>query len=172
MHLKAKKCVLASTEIRYLGHVVGVEGLKPDPLKTKVIDEFEPESRAEISTFQGMCSFYRKFIHNYAEKAKPLTVFINSRKPWAGITTEMAESIRILKGELTRAPVMTHPNFDIPFEIHCDASPHAVGATLVQQMDEVERVILYISRTLKTHEQPYHQYEKEMLAVVWSVIVF
>ena len=67
---------------------------------------------------------------------------------------------------------MTHANFDIPFEIHCDASPHAVGATLVQQMDEVERVILYISRTLKTHEQPYHQYEKEMLAVVWSVIVF
>ena len=172
MHLKAKKCLIAAAEVRYLGHVVGVDGVRPDPLKTKVIDEFTPESRADLSSFNGMCSFYRKYIKNYAHKARPLTVYINSRKPFEGMTKEVLDAVSLLKKELTSAPIMAHPNFDLPFEIHCDASPHALGATLVQQVAGEEKVIMYISRTLKKHELSYHQYEREMLAVVWSIAVF
>jgi hypothetical protein len=172
MHLKAKKCVFAADEVKYLGHIVGVDGVRPDPVKTKVIDEFMPKSRADLSSFNGMCSFYRKYIKNYAHKARPLTVYINSRKPFEGMTQELSDAVALLKAELTSVPIMAHPNFDLPFEIHCDASPFALGATLVQQVGEEEKVVMYISRTLKKHEVSYHQYEREMLAVVWSVAVF
>ena len=84
----------------------------------------------------------------------------------------MLDAVELLKGELTKGPIMGHPDFELPFEIHCDASPFALGATLVQQVEGQEKVIMYISRTLKKHELSYHQYELELLAVVWSVAVF
>ena len=119
-----------------------------------------------------MCSFYRKFIKNFSDKVKPLTVFINSRKKFEGVTPEMQGAIDALKKELTSGPIMAHADFSLPFEIHSDASPHAIGATLVQLVDGQERVVMYISRSLKKHEASYHQYEKEMLAVIWSLAVF
>ena len=57
IYLKAKKCEFAMSEVKYLGHIVGVDGIRPDPVKTKVIDDFKPESRSQITRFHGMCSF-------------------------------------------------------------------------------------------------------------------
>ena len=111
---------------------------------------------------------YQKFL----SKVKPLTVFINSRKNFEGVTPEMQEAIDSLKKELTSGPIMAHADFNLPFEIHSDSSPHAIGATLVQVVEGQEKVVMYISRSLKQHEVSYHQYEKEMLAVIWSLAVF
>ena len=73
-----------------------------------------------------MCSFYRKFIKNFSDKVKPLTVFINSRKKFEGVTPEMQEAIDSLKKELTSGPIMAHADFNLPFETHSDSSPHAI----------------------------------------------
>ena len=74
IHLKAKKCTLGSDVVKYLGHVISEKGISPDPEKTRVIDEFVPTTRANITSFHGMCSFYRKFVQNFSERAQPLTV--------------------------------------------------------------------------------------------------
>jgi hypothetical protein len=67
---------------------------------------------------------------------------------------------------------MLAPDWEVPFEIHCDASTEALGAILLQVVNKEEKVIMWASRTLNTTEKKYQVYELECLAVVWAVEVF
>ncbi|KAH9681669.1 hypothetical protein KPL71_027055 [Citrus sinensis] len=64
------------------------------------------------------------------------------------------------------------PNWDLPFEIMCDASDYAVGAVLGQRLDRVPYVIYYASMTLNDAQLNYSTTEKEMLAVVFALDKF
>ena len=68
--------------------------------------------------------------------------------------------------------MLLYPDWDVPFEIHTDASSKAVAAILCQRIEGKERVLMYASKTLSAIEQKYHIYEKEALAVVWAAEVF
>jgi transposase InsO family protein len=171
-HFKAKKSSFAMPSVGYLGHVISADGIAPDPMKVKAIADAEPQSRDDVRSWCGLASYYRKFIRNFAHSVRPLTNFLNTKKKWDGLSPEMADAIATIKRTITSHPVLDHPDFSAPFEIHCDASPHAVGATLCQRINGTERVVQYISRALKKHELNYHQYEREALAVVWSLGVF
>ena len=68
--------------------------------------------------------------------------------------------------------MLMYPEWDCPFEIHCDASHQAIAAILSQRVKGMERVVMYASRALTVIEKKYQIYEKECLAVVWAVEVF
>nr|GEZ68423.1 reverse transcriptase domain-containing protein [Tanacetum cinerariifolium] len=72
-----------------------------------------------------------------------------------------------LKKKLTEAPVLIAPNWDLPFEIMCDASDFAMGAVLGQRHEKHFWPIHYASKTLTEAESNYTTTEKEMLAVVY-----
>jgi hypothetical protein len=171
IHLKSKKCELAMSEVKFLGHVVTEGGVSPDPGKVKCILDAEPESRKDIRAWQGLASYYRRYIKDFAKIVRPLTKFVHSKKPWF-MSPEMKVSIKGIKDALTTEPILAHPNFDLPFEVHCDASPEALGAVLVQKIGSIERVVMFISRALRKEEVKYHQYEREALALYWSITVF
>ena len=172
LQLKAKKCQIGADQVAYLGHVVSSMGVHPDPRKVHAITSFQPRTRRDLSSFVGMSGYYRKFIRNYAKIARPLHHFVDSRKPFVGVTAEMAASIAAIKEALTSEPILAHPDFTRDFEIHSDASKHAIGATLVQNIGGSEKVIMYASRVLRKHEQNYNAHEKEGLALVWACGVF
>ena len=75
------------------------------------------------------------------------------------------------------APILQSPNWDLPFEIMCDASDFVVGAILGQRIDKKPSVICYASKTLADTQLNYTTTEKELLAVVcalgkfWSYIL-
>ncbi|KAH9722992.1 hypothetical protein KPL70_006933 [Citrus sinensis] len=77
-----------------------------------------------------------------------------------------------LKKLLTSSPIIQPPNWDLPFEIMCDASDYAVGAVLGQRLDRVPYVIYYASMTLNDAQLNYSTTEKEMLAVVFALDKF
>jgi exodeoxyribonuclease III len=172
IHLKAKKCHFAKHSVPFLGHVVSQEGIAPDDTKIRAIAKANPKSRDEIRAWIGVSNYYRRFISNYAKTVRPLTEYINSRKTWTGLTETMRIAIAKVKEALTSKPLLAHPNFELPFEIQCDASPVAIGACLVQRVAGVERVVMFASRALKPAETRYHQYEREALALVWACAVF
>ena len=178
LHLKLKKCTFGANSVDYLGHVICEEGVRPSPIKTAVIDEFKidgddpKEARKRIRSWLGLASYYRKYVPHFASLTEPLQKFIHSRKQYTGMTNKMQAAINVVKDALTSEPILAHPDFAKPFEIHCDASPYAIGGTLVQRDALGERVVMYISRSLKKHERNYHHYEKEALALFWCVTVF
>ncbi|XP_062103746.1 uncharacterized protein LOC133814852 [Humulus lupulus] len=77
-------------------------------------------------------------------------------------------AFKVLKEKLTFAPIVVAPNWNIPFELMCDASDYAVGAFLGQCIDKVFWSIYYASRTLNDAQLNYATTEKELLALVFA----
>ncbi|KAK1558102.1 hypothetical protein QYE76_016416, partial [Lolium multiflorum] len=78
------------------------------------------------------------------------------------------EAFETLKKALTTAPIVEPPDWNLPFEIMCDASDFAVGAVLGQRVDKKLNVIHYASKTLDAAQRNYATTEKELLAVVFA----
>nr|GEW14860.1 reverse transcriptase domain-containing protein [Tanacetum cinerariifolium] len=70
--------------------------------------------------------------------------------------------------KLTEAPILIAPNWDMPFELMCDASDFAIGAVLGQRQDKHFRPIHYVGKTMTERESNYTTTKKEMLAVVYA----
>nr|GEU77855.1 hypothetical protein [Tanacetum cinerariifolium] len=81
---------------------------------------------------------------------------------------ECVEAFQTLKRKLTKAPILIAPDWDIPFELMCDASDFVIGAVLGQRQDKYFRPIHYASKTMTEAESSYTTTEKEMLAVVYA----
>ena len=80
--------------------------------------------------------------------------------------------LKLLKKELTSAPIIRSPDWNQPFELMCDASDYAVGAVLGQRIDKIPHVIHYSSKTLNDAQLNYSTTEKELLAVVFALDKF
>ena len=74
----------------------------------------------------------------------------------------------ILKDKLVSAPIVVAPDWDLPFELMCDASDYAIGAVLGQKRERIFQVIYYTSRTLNDAQLNYATTEKELLAIVFA----
>ncbi|XP_073124953.1 uncharacterized protein [Henckelia pumila] len=79
------------------------------------------------------------------------------------------EAFKILKEKLTTAPVILAPDWNLPFELMCDASDTALGAVLGKKRDKALHVIYYASITLSAAQLNYATTEKELLAVVFAL---
>nr|GEU68811.1 transposon Ty3-I Gag-Pol polyprotein [Tanacetum cinerariifolium] len=77
-------------------------------------------------------------------------------------------TVKDVKKKLTEAPILIGPNWDLPFELMCDASDFAIGAVLGQRHEKHFLPIHYASKTLTDAESNYTTTEKEMLAVVYA----
>ena len=74
-----------------------------------------------------------------------------------------------LKQSLVEAPILQSPNWDLPFEIMCDASDFAVGAVLGQRINNKPIAICYASKMLVDAQLNYTTIEKELLVVVFAL---
>nr|GEX20537.1 reverse transcriptase domain-containing protein [Tanacetum cinerariifolium] len=81
---------------------------------------------------------------------------------------ECVEAFQTLKRKLTKAPILIDLDWDLPFELMCDASDFAIGAVLGQHQDKHFRPIHYSSKTMTEAKSNYTITEKEMLAVVYA----
>jgi hypothetical protein len=169
LKLKLKKCQFLATVLKVLGYVVSSGGITPNPAKIAAVQSFPvPTNVKQVQSFVGLCSYYRRFVNGFAAIARPLTNLTKSNQTFIWGTDEQT-SFETLKSRLLSPPVLGHPNYQLPFEIHADACGYGIGAVLVQHQDGKERVIAYISRLLDPAEKNYTISEKECLALVWAV---
>lgn len=167
--LNRDKCNWCKSELKYLGYVVNASGLLVDPDKVDAVLKIPtPHNVKEVRRIIGLASWYRRFVPNFSSIISPLTSLICKNKPFVWDSAcEMA--LTTIKEHLVSAPVLSCPNFEIPFCIQTDASDFGLGAVLSQTENGVEKVICYASRSLTKAERKYSTVEKECLAVLFAV---
>jgi hypothetical protein len=97
----------------------------------------------------------------------PITNLLQKDVPFS-INDDCIESFNILKNALISSPIIQPPNWNLPFEIMCDASDYAIGAILGQRVDKKLNVIYYARKTLDGAQKNYATTEKEFLAVIFA----
>ena len=112
-----------------------------------------------------LTNYYRKFVKNFSEIAKPLTNLLKKGTPF--IWDEKCDkAFTEMKQRLIEPPLLGYPSFDHPFTLYTDASGFSLGAVLSPQIgDQPEKVITYAGRDLKPNELNYSTTEKECLAL-------
>ena len=168
LKLKPCKCAFFRQSVKYLGHVISREGVAADPEKIEKVATWPiPTSTKELQRFIGFASYYRRFIRDFAEIAKPLHQMTEKATPFKW-TTECHDAFQELRRRLVSTPILAHPDFSRPFILDTDASDTGLGAVLSQLDDQGrEHVIAYGSRLLSKPERQYCVTRRELLAVVF-----
>ena len=169
LKIKVSKCDFLMPKVKYLGHVISAEGISPDPDKTHVIENLNiPTTVKGVRSIIGMASYYRRFIKNFAQIAKPLTQLTKKNQPFIW-TDQCTRAFETLKTCLTQAPILAYPDTSQAYCLYTDASNGAVGAVLAQDHDGQECVIQYLSHQLNACQQKWPTIEQEAYAIVYAV---
>ncbi|XP_041011314.1 uncharacterized protein LOC121255093 [Juglans microcarpa x Juglans regia] len=141
-------CVFTKIDLKSGYHQIRMKEVKEEVRwmrkKVKAIQEWStPTTVSQVRSFQGLASFYRRFVRDFSSLATPLIEVIKKNVPfkWG---KEQEKAFSLIKEKLTNAPLLVLPNFAKTFEIECDASGIGIGAVLMQE----GRPIAYFSEKL------------------------
>ena len=167
--LKPSKCTFGREKIKFLGHVVSAQGIQTMDEKCKAVQEFpQPRKLRDVRAFLGLCSYYCKFIKDFAKIAAPLTD-LTKREVAFQWSDECEKAFRTLKQKLVNPPILAYPDYQKEYLLYTDASSTAVGMVLAQVQDGKECVISYGGKKLSNTEMRYSTTERECLAIIVSL---
>ena len=73
LYAKLSKCEFGKKELNFLGHVVSAEGIKVDPKKVEIVNNWPiPNSVHQIRQFLGLANYFRRFVQGYANLTRPI----------------------------------------------------------------------------------------------------
>ncbi|GJX67167.1 reverse transcriptase domain-containing protein [Tanacetum coccineum] len=114
-----------------LGHKISKNGIEVDKAKVDVIAKLpHPTTVKGIRSFLGHAGFYRRFIQDFSKIARPMTRLLEKDTPFF-FSKECIEAFQTLKKKLTEAPILVAPDWDLPFELMCDASDFAIEFDII-----------------------------------------
>jgi hypothetical protein len=168
LYAKFSKCEFWLEKISFLRHILTAEGVAVDPEKVETASNWrQPTNVSEIRSFHGLAGYYRRFIEGFSKIARPMTELLKKLKKFTW--TEICErSFQELKRRLTTTLVLTLPDIQWDFIIYSDASRQGLGCVLMQD----GKVVTYVSRQLKPHEQNYSTHDLEFAAIVHALKIW
>ena len=167
LHLKLKKCKFTTDEVEYLGMIVKPGQLAMDPVKLDGIASWlTPTKVKDVRSFLGFANFYRRFIPDYSNVARPLLDLTKKNLPWNWSSTCQSSFVS-LKCLFLAKPVLHLPDLSAPFAVATDASKYASGAILLQTDSNGDwHPCSYLSQSFSPAEHNYDIYDRELLAVI------
>jgi hypothetical protein len=161
------KSTFAQQECKFLGHIIGKDGVKVDPKKIEAVRDWPiPKNQHQVRSFLGLANYFRRFIQGFSTLAAPLSALTRAKATYEW-TPKCHEAFEGIKHALTHAPVLASPDSLKPFTVVCDASLLGVGGVLLQD----DRPVAFESRKLSPAELNYTTGEQELLAVVHCLTV-
>ncbi|KAJ9517709.1 hypothetical protein QJQ45_004021 [Haematococcus lacustris] len=167
LYAKLSKCDFNRPELKFLGHIVGRQGIAVDPAKVQVIKEWPvPTSLKELQAFLGLANFFRRFIAGYSTIAAPLTHLTGEKVAastnWQQLGEPALRAFNALKQALCSTPVLALPDPNQPFEVWSDASLVGTGGVLLQG----GRVVAYTSHKFSPAQMKYTTGEQELMGII------
>ncbi|XP_050207566.1 uncharacterized protein LOC126656988 [Mercurialis annua] len=170
--LNWEKCHFMVEEGIVLGHKISKDGIEVDRAKTEIFEKLPPPTTVKgVRAFLGHAWFYRRFIKKNSSIARPLTNLLVKDIPYE-FTNGFLVAFSRLKEALISAPIISSPDWTLPFELMCDASDIALGCVLGQRKEKKLHVIHYACQTLAGAQLNYTTTEKEMLSMMFALDKF
>ena len=181
------KCDFALSELRYLGHLVNGQGIKPDPKKVAALDDWKPplDDVAELQhadtsnarrnalkkqiahatrRFLGFMQYFGRFIPRFSYLAACL--YDCTRDEPAAWTDECTIAWDQLRACLRATTLLYHPDPTVAYHVYFDASIRGVGGMLGQEFEGELHPVAFCARRMQPAETRYSTTEQEMLAMV------
>ncbi|GAB0088390.1 hypothetical protein DMENIID0001_027950 [Sergentomyia squamirostris] len=151
--INVAKCKFFVDTLKFLGHIISAEGIKPNPEKlTALMDAPQPKNLKQLQAFLGLVNYYGKFIRDLASGLRPLYDLLKQENQdevgqllWREEHTRCFDRCKKL---LSSEDILCHfdPNWEIV--VAADASPDGLGAVMSHICpDGVERPVFFASRT-------------------------
>ncbi|KAK9702524.1 RNase H-like domain found in reverse transcriptase [Popillia japonica] len=167
--LNPKKCQFNLDELKFLGHIVGKNGIKIDPDAVSAVTKFStPSNVSEVRQLLGLVNHVAKFVPNLAEETHALHKLLKKSNMFQWNQKQETCSNR-LKQIISNTPIIAlyDPNKDT--RILADTSSYGIGGVLEKLQEAGKwKPVMYCSKSLSPTEQSYAQIEKETLAIVWT----
>ncbi|KAK7604676.1 hypothetical protein V9T40_005862 [Parthenolecanium corni] len=170
MTLRLDKCSFFKSSAKFLGYVIDRDGIRPDPERAEAITQYGvPTNKREIQSFLGVVGYYRNHIHKCADLEVPLRDLTKLDVPFVWGKSQQ-EAFDTLKREIAKRILQAHPDWTKPFFIATDASNYAIAGIVMQIDDQGHpNVVAMCSRILTKAERNYATFEKELLAMVYTL---
>ena len=172
LYAKESKCEFFKSEVKFLGFIVGADGVKVDPAKIEAVKVWPvPKSITDVRSFLGFVGFYRKFIKNHSAVVAPISDLTKTLTQGSKFIWTPAAQIAFeqMIDALCSAPVLVLPDPTKPYVVTTDASGYALGACLMQDHGNGLQPIVYMSKKMLPAETRYPIHHKEMLAIVCAL---
>ncbi|KAK2721380.1 hypothetical protein QYM36_003607, partial [Artemia franciscana] len=162
IRFNSEKCKFSKDKVKYFGHIISRDGIKPDPEKIRAIQDMpSPQSKEELQTLLGMLNFLSKYIPDLSSKNKPLRDLTKATDfRWE---TDHEASMKEIKSCISENLAFFDHKCKV-VKLKVDTSKHGLGAELSSN----GKIVGFASRALSTTEQNYSQLEKELYAIVFG----
>lgn len=167
-----EKCKFLKNSVKYLGHIITSEGIKPNDEKVKAIVEApEPQNIQQLQSYIGLLNFYRKFIPNLSSELNVLYSLLNKNVEYKW-SDECSQSFKKSKQLILNSNMLEIFDPKKPIVVSTDASPYGVGAILSHVVNGEEKPVMFASSTLSQAERNYSQVHREALAIIFAIKKF
>ena len=166
IRLKREKCFIGLSQVEYVGHIVNEKGVTLSDSRRRALQNLHaPTTTAELRSFLGIANYFRPFVHNYAQKAKPLTALSSPKVPFRWDAEHQA-AFQALKDAAVLAPLLAFIDYSQPLILRTDASTVGVGGVLFQMGKGGKEVpVAFVSKAFNETEQKWSTIEQEAFAV-------
>nr|GEZ07532.1 reverse transcriptase domain-containing protein [Tanacetum cinerariifolium] len=165
--LNWEKCHFMVKEGIVLGNKISKNRLEVDRAKVDVIAKLPHSTTVKgVRSFLGHAGFYRRFIQDFSKISRPMTRLLEKETPFV-FSKYFIDAFETFKKMLTEAPILVVPDWNLPFELMCDAVILRL-AVLGQRKMKHFQPIHYASKTMTEAQIHYTTTKKEMLAVVYA----
>jgi len=166
LRLNLDKCVFGVDRGKFLGFMLTQRGIEANPEKCKAIIEMRsPTTIKEVQRLIGRLTVISRFLPKLAEQTQPIVQLLkkSTRFTW---TDDCEQIFQKLKTTLTSPPILHKPDTHQPLLVYVTATDHTVSAVLVQETDNTQHPVYFVSRTLQDPETRYQMVEKLALSLV------
>ena len=166
IRLNPDKFKFGLKELKFMGHIIADDGMRPDPDKVAAITEMPtPTDRAGLLRFIGMATYLSQFCKNLSSTLQPLQMLTKDGASFIWSETQ-EDAFQKAKALIASAPTITYYNLDKPVTLQVDASETGLGAALLQPNANGKlQSVAFSSSHLSQTEQRYSQIEQECLAI-------
>ena len=168
LKLNPEKCVFGVEAGKFLDFMLIERGIEANPNKcAAIITMRSPTSVKEVQQLTGRMAALSRFVSTGGEKGHPYFQCLkrNSRFAW---TDECEAAFLKLKEYLTTPPVLCKPHVGVSLRLYFAMTEWATSSVLVQEQDQVQKPIYFVSKALQGPELRYQSLEKAALAIVFS----